>query len=57
MLYINDCLIQADSYDVPAEYEIKSGTRCIASYAFDSCDSLTMVMINKETHIANEVTA
>lgn len=51
------------NYDPPFSYRaiktvvIKDGVTSIGSHAFDGCSSLTMVMINKETHIANEVTA
>ncbi|MCD7775607.1 MAG: leucine-rich repeat domain-containing protein [Clostridiales bacterium] len=45
VLYIGNCLIDADSDIISGSYEIKDGTKIIASYAFYCCDSLESVII------------
>ena len=43
-LYINDCLIKADT-NIVGNYNIKENTRLIAEYAFGDCYKLTSVTI------------
>ena len=45
VLYINNHLIKAVSSDMGSTYEIKEGTKSIASYAFDFCGTLTNIKI------------
>ncbi len=45
VLYIGNCLIEADKEIVSGSYSIKSGTTVIADGAFDSCESLTNIII------------
>ncbi len=42
VLYVGDYLVEAKE-DIPGEYEIKMGTRCIAALAFECCTLLTNV--------------
>ncbi len=44
VLYINNHLIEAKN-SIAGNYQIKHGTKTIASYAFYSCDSLTSVTL------------
>ncbi len=51
VLYIGNHLIDADTA-LAGEYEIKSGTKTIASYAFGSCEELVSVSVpDSLTHI------
>ncbi len=45
LLYIGDCLIEADSSKTIGVVEIKPGTRLIASGALSNCDKVTQVII------------
>ena len=45
VLYIDNCLIEAKSNEIPQNYKINEGTRVIADSAFEDCDSLTSVTI------------
>ncbi len=53
VLYIGNHLIKAKE-SVKGSYKIKSGTKCIADYAFDYCTELTSITIpNSVTSIGN----
>jgi hypothetical protein len=45
VLYIDNCLIEANPDVVPSEYTIRQGTRVIASFAFSGCSGLTSITI------------
>ena len=45
VLYISDCLIEADPFYISGIYTIKQGTRLIADDAFAGCRYLTSVII------------
>ena len=51
VLYIGNCLIKAEN-DAKKSYAVKDGTRVIAAYAFEGCDSLSSVTLPEGvTHI------
>ena len=53
VLYIGNHLIEAKT-SIKGSYKIKSGTKCIADYAFDYCTELTSITIpNSVTSIGN----
>ena len=45
VLYIDNCLIEANRYEISSNYTINSGTRVIANEAFSLCNNLTSVII------------
>ena len=45
VLYIDNCLIEAENDEIPENYKINGETRVIADGAFEDCDSLTNVTI------------
>ncbi len=52
VLYIDNCLIEANSYEIPQNYTINEETRVIAGGAFEFCSSLTDIYIlNKNCNI------
>jgi hypothetical protein len=54
VLYIDNCLIEANPDVVPSEYTIRQGTRVIASFAFSGCSGLKSVTIPESvTEIGN----
>ncbi|MGM9663745.1 MAG: leucine-rich repeat protein, partial [Eubacteriales bacterium] len=55
VLYIGNHLIKAKPDTLPADYTIKSGTKCIADDAFSHCSSLTSITIpNSVTSIGDQ---
>ena len=47
VLYLDDCLIDADSSVISGTYEIKDGTRLIADHAFSYSDDLVSIIISE----------
>lgn len=45
VLYIGDCLIEADPEIIGTSYEVRPGTRLIAAGAFENCETLMQITI------------
>ena len=55
VLYIDNCLIKANSDVIKGSYTIKEGTRVISGYAFSSCSNLSSITIpNSVTSIGDD---
>ena len=45
VLYIDDCLVGVNRYELPSNYKINDGTRVIANFSFAFRDNLTSVIM------------